>query len=411
MSAHEFKRPEDVDVPAGGLWAKLPIIGGVLAVIGLLGTFATIGTNRVYVLHSYLFAFAVVLSLALGCLGFVLIQHVVRAGWSVGIRRIAENGGKAIWIFALLFIPIAVFAHDIFPWTHEEHLDAILQKKAPYLNLPFFYMRSVVYLVCWIVLGFVLHRKSVQMDAGDPVRADTNQRFLWKFSSGGILVFGVTLSFASFDWLMSLQPHWYSTIFGVYYFAGAMLGFFAFLTLVVMGLQRAGMIKTAVTTAHYHDFGKYIFGFTIFWAYVSFSQFMLMWYANIPEETEFYYHRAHPDHGWAVLTYALPITNFFLPFFFLLSRHVKRNRALLAIAAVYILAVHALDLYWLVMPTAEITPGHFVHFPNPLLWVDVMALVGVAGAWLAAFGWHLNSNKVLAMGDPRLEESMAHENY
>lgn len=406
MSAHDVKIPEDVEVTSSTLWSKLPIIGLVLGVVGLAGTFATFGANRDYVLHSYVFAFMTVLSVSLGALAFVLIQHVVRAGWSATLRRIAENAAKSVWVLALLFIPIAVFAHDIFPWTHEEHMDDILRKKAPYLNTTFFYVRAAVYFVIWIVLAHVLHKNSVAMDTAGFEEKERRTRFLWKLSAAGIFLYALSQTFASFDWLMSLQPHWYSTMFGVYYFAGSMLGLYSFVALVVMGLQRAGLAKAAVTTEHYHDLGKFIFGHTIFWAYIAFSQFMLIWYANIPEEVEFFYHRTHPEHGWAVISYALPILNFFVPFFFLLSRHMKRSRVALAVGAIYTLFVHVVDVYWLVLPTAK-----GAHFPDPRMWIDIAALVGVSGIFLAVYGWHQNKSRVVAVGDPRIEESLVHENY
>lgn len=406
MSAHDVKIPEDVEIPSSSLWSKLPIIGLVLGVIGLAGTFATFGANKDYVLHSYLFAFLTVLSISLGALAFVLIQHVVRAGWSATLRRIAENAAKAVWVFAILFIPIAVFAHDLFPWMHEEHMDDILRKKAPYLNVTFFYIRAAAYFVVWIVLTYLLHKHSVAMDTAGFEEKERRTRILWKLSAAGIFLYGVSQTFAAFDWLMSLQPHWYSTMFGVYFFAGSMLGLYSFLTLVIMGLQRAGLVKDAVTTEHYHDLGKFIFGHTVFWAYIAFSQFILIWYANIPEEVEFFYHRAHPEHGWATLSYALPILNFFVPFFFLLSRHMKRSRVALAVGAAYTLVVHIIDVYWLVAPTA-----HGAHFPDGRLWIDIAALVGIGGLFLAAFGWHQKKNRVVAVGDLRIEESLVHQNY
>lgn len=406
MSAYDVKIPEDVEITSSSLWSKLPIIGLVLGVIGLAGTFATFGANKDYVLHSYLFAFMTVLSVSLGALAFVLIQHVVRAGWSATLRRIAENAAKAVWVFALLFIPIAVFAQDIFPWMQEAHIDALVEKKAPYLNTTFFFIRAAAYFAIWIVLTWLLHKQSVAIDTASPEEKERRTRFLWKLSAGGIFLYGLSQTFASFDWLMSLQPHWYSTMFGVYYFAGSMLGLYSFLTLVVMGLQRAGIVKEAVTTEHYHDLGKFIFGHTVFWAYIAFSQFVLIWYANIPEEVEFFYHRAHPDHGWATLSYALPILNFFVPFFFLLSRHLKRSRMALAIGAAYTLVVHVLDVYWLVLPTVS-----DASFLDSRMWIDIAALVGVGGVFLAVFGWHQKQNRVVAVGDPRIAESLVHENY
>jgi hypothetical protein len=216
------------------------------------------------------------------------------------------------------------------------------------------------------------------------------------------------LTAQSIDWLKSLTPHWYSTMWGVYYFAGAMFAFYAFTALVLMGLQKAGLLKTAVTTEHFHDLGKFMFGHTVFWAYIGFSQFMLQWYANMPEETEWWMHRV--EGGWKTVSYALPVIHFFLPFLYLVSRHVKRSRTGLAIAGFYFLAVHAIDLYWIVLPNVtEGGHGGHPHFAPSL--VDVTAIVGVFGLFFAVFAFFLNKNKVICIGDPRLAESMAHENY
>lgn len=405
MSEHHVSIPEDVRLPQTALWSKLPLLGIVAGAAGLVATFATLGTNREYVAHSYLFAFALWLSVALGCLAFVLIQHVVRAGWSASVRRLFESGMAPLWVFALLFIPVAWLGHDLFPWTHAEHLDETLKKKIPYLNEGFFFVRAALYFVIWVALSQYLYRRSVRLD--DVSDAHAKKRIvhsLWKAGALGVILFGLSQSFAAFDWLMSLQPHWYSTMFGVYFFAGSMLGAYSFITLVAMALQRDGAIKTALTTEHYHDLGKFLFGHTVFWAYIAFSQFMLIWYANIPEEVEFFYVRM--EHGWAPLSYILPLSNFFIPFFFLLSRHVKRNRVALACAAVYIFVVHMVDIYWLVMPT--VSHG---HFPNSNLWIDVAAVVGVGGIFLAVFGWYLSRHNLVATGDPRLVESLTHQNF
>jgi hypothetical protein len=218
-------------------------------------------------------------------------------------------------------------------------------------------------------------------------------------------------TFAAFDWLMSLQPHWYSTIFGVYFFAGSMLFTFSFMVLILLGLQKAGALRNVVTTEHYHDLGKFMFGFTVFWAYIGFSQFMIIWYANIPEEVEFYYHRL--AHGWEFVSWMMPITHFFVPFLFLLSRHVKRHRTGLAVGAVWIIVMHIIDIYWLVMPNFAahgLKVGE--HAPHMHVNVgDIGALIGVFGIFLAVFGFLLNRNSLAASGDPRFEESLAHENY
>jgi len=403
----EIKIPEDIDIPKSSLWAKLPFIGAGLGVIGLGATFSQWGSDKEHVFFSYLFAFMFALSIALGSLAFVLIQHLVRAGWSAAVRRIAENAAMTLPVFGLLFLPIALAGmHELYPWTHTEHLDAILQKKQGYHNTSFFYIRAVVYFLVWTALAGFFYTKSTGQDSS---KSEDATRAMWKASGVGVLLYGLSQTFAAFDWLMSLQPHWFSTIFGVYFFAGSILVAFTFMAMVAMGLQNGGLIKTTITTEHFHDLGKYIFGHTVFWAYIGFSQFFLIWYANIPEETEFFLHRAH--HGWAGLSYALPILHFFVPFFFLLSRHVKRNRKGLFIGALYMFFMHAVDIYWLVMPNLGAHSGGEAPHAFHAVWMDVTAFIGVFGIFLAAFGFFLNRNKLVAIGDPRILESLKHQNY
>jgi hypothetical protein len=406
LSHDKIEVPQDIEVPATSLFAKLPMLGGILAVVGLGSVLANLGgDNKARAMFSYLFAFEVMLSLALGALGWVLIDHLTRAGWAVVVRRLGETVLPTLPVLLLLWIPIGTAGfHILYPWTHES--DPILESKQWYLNGGFFYLRAAIYWVAWIALGGYLYRTSVKADSAGLEQRDGLTRKLWGISAPGVLIWALTLSFAAFDWLMSLQPHWYSTIFGVYYFAGAILSFYAFLTLITMALQKAGALKTAVTTEHFHDFGKYMFGFTIFWAYIAFSQFMLIWYANIPEETVFFLHRV--SGGWGAISYALPVAHFFVPFLYLLSRHVKRSRVALAWAAVWMLAMQVMDIYWLVLPNFKAGEGEPVLSVS---WMDVMALVGMAGAFLGAFGFFLKKAKVIAVNDPRLPESLAHENY
>jgi hypothetical protein len=299
--------------------------------------------------------------------------------------------------------------HELSPWTHET--DAILERKRWFLSTGFWWGRAIVYFVSWAVFSRFLYRTSVKLDTlGDnPAERDRLIKRTWAVAAPAILVYGLTQSFAAIDWVMSLQPHWYSTIFGVYYFASSMVAFFSVVILLAMALQRAGVLKTAITPEHFHDLGKFTFGFTIFWAYIAFSQFILIWYANIPEETEFYMVRL--EGGWQYVSYALPVVHFFLPFLYLLSRHVKRARWPLAVGAAWMLLMHLVDMYWLILPNYG-THGESAHHAHlAVSWLDGAALVGMAGAFLAAFGVLLKKNKVLAINDPRLPESLAHENY
>jgi hypothetical protein len=439
MSSTVIERPTDITVPASGLWAKMPMIAGGIGAVGTLGTIAMMfGEHKDRAFFAYLFAFMTVLSIALASLGFVLIQHVTRAGWSAVVRRIAEASAATLPIFAVLFIPIAFLGfHSLYPWSHES--DNFLEAKRWWLGATLgngssakFLVRAALYLGIWAVLGQLLWRKSVSLDGliGNAAETEKITHSMWKLSAGGVFLFALSLSFAAVDWMMSLQPHWYSTMYGVYYFAGAMVGFYAFLALAMMAIQKGGMLKTAITTEHYHDVGKFTFGHTVFWAYITFCQFMLIWFANIPEETEFYMVRM--EGGWDKISLAFPIIHFFIPFLFLLSRHVKRSRVGLAIGAAWILVVHTIDIFWNIMPNqgahgapeahgaahgaagevvdaAEAVAHHANHFSVQL--VDVLAFVGIAGLFLAAFSFLLKKGAVVCINDPRLEESLKHENY
>lgn len=398
--------PADVEIPKSSLLYKLPLVffgAGILALVYWVVLFQQDPTRSMF---GYLYGFTVVLSLGLGGMAFVLIQHLTRAGWSVAVRRLPETLIALMPLFILFFLPIALKAHDIFPWMHEEHIDAILQKKVGYLNEAFFLMRSFAYLLAWAVLGVWFYRVSLMQDVGNRFSLTKS---LQAVSAPAIIVFGLSLTFASFDWLMSLQPHWYSTIFGVYFFAGCMLFGLSFMTLMAMLLQKAGLLKSIITGEHYHDLGKLMFGFTVFWAYISFSQFMLYWYGNVPEEIEFYTHRMH--HGWENLSWAMPVIHFFLPFFGLMSRVLKRVKLILTINCLWIIAVHLIDLYWLILPSYNDPNVHDgpPHFHVAL--VDVMALLGLFSVFFGCFLFVLSRRKIVAVGDPRLKESLAFENF
>ncbi|MDQ3265424.1 MAG: hypothetical protein M3Y59_17500 [Myxococcota bacterium] len=407
---HEHTAPTDIDLPRTSLWAKLPLIGGVLAVVGLGATLAmALGEHRERAMFSYLWAFYACLSIALGAWAWVMIEHLARSGWSAAIRRVGETAAVTLPLFALLWIPIATLGyHSLYPWSHET--DAILEKKRWFLGDGFFFGRAIFYFALWSVFSYLLYRWSTRQDSEPSLEGRTALTHkMWRLSAPGILLFALTSSFAAIDWLMSLQPHWYSTIFGVYLFARSILSFYAFTILVVMGLQKAGVLKS-VTAEHFHDLGKYTFGFTVFWAYIAFSQFVLIWYANIPEETEFYLVRMHG--GWQWISYALPILNFALPFFFLLSRQIKRRRVLLAVAAIWTLLVHLVDLYWLILPNYGMHHGGGHAEPHlAVSWMDFAALFGMVGVFLAVFSFLLARKKVMAVNDPRIFESLAHENY
>lgn len=392
--------PDDLDIAKTSKLQWVPILGLILGLVGIVIWATGFRGDSERQMFGYLFAFISVLSLVLGCLFFVMIQHLTRAGWSVVVRRVAELGAATMPLLALLFIPIALFAEKLFPWTHDTELGA----KAGYLNMPFFLTRSVGYFVIWIALSWWLFRSSVSQDDGKNPMETKKQ---WGVSAPGMALFALTLTFASIDWVKSLQPHWYSTMFGVYFFAGCFLSGLAFMTLMILVLQKSGTLAKSVTLEHLHDLGKLMFGFTVFWTYIAFSQFMLYWYANIPEETEFYFHRL--DHGWEYVSYAIPLTNFFIPFLFIMSRHMKRKKIVLGVFCVWTLLFHFVDLFWVIMPNYGAHGGH--ELPHAAINLhDVAALVGMLSLLVAFVTFLALRQKVAPAGDPRLQESLAFEN-
>jgi hypothetical protein len=374
----------------------------VLAVLGLGGSLALglAGESRPQLWHSWLVGSLFVLSIALGALFFVLVHHATQAGWGVVVRRIAEDVMATLPFLALLFVPLLFGMGDLFHWSHAEAVkqDHLLHHKEPYLNVPFFLIRTALYFVVWSALALWFGRQSRLQDATGDHEITRRMR---KMSAPGLILFALTVTFFAFDWLMSLDPHWYSTIFGLYFFAGSAMGFFAFLSLLVIAGRRSGLLAAVTNDEHQHDIGKLLFTFVSFWAYMAFSQYMLIWYANLPEETSFFFKRMAGS--WSTATIVLGLGHFIVPFFFLLPRTVKRSAAALAAASVWLLAMHLLDLYWLVMPNL-----HPAGMALGLL--DVAAVLGCCGVFLAAFGLALKRQALVPLRDPRLPESLTFEN-
>ncbi len=392
-----------------GRAAPLVRSAGVIGLVGLaLAALLGLSSGWPALFRAYIVAYAFVLSLSLGGLFFVMLHHVTRAGWSVVVRRLAEFVAATMPMMVVLFLPLLVplltGMKGVYPWLDAAAVqhDEALHAKQLYLNVPFFLVRWAIYFVIWIWLARYFLTRSLEQDANGDVRLTLRMQVV---SGPGMVLFGFTLTFAAIDLLMSLSPHWFSTIFGVYYFAGSTIGILAVLTLLVAMLQRTGHLTEAVNAEHYHDLGKLIFAFTVFWAYIAYSQYMLIWYANIPEETFWYARRqAGP---WATLSIlALLFGHFVVPFLALLSRWPKRHKALLAVASVWMLLVHWFDLYWLAVPGATQPAGGL-----PLGLRDAACLVGVGGLFVAALARQFGHRSLIARGDPRLPESLAFENF
>ncbi|MDA2926472.1 quinol:cytochrome C oxidoreductase [Acidobacteria bacterium AH-259-G07] len=390
---------EGISISQGHPWSRSP---GVAAGVGLVGLVVSIvvGLGDLRQLwHSYLVSCLFYLSLGLGALFFVLVQFVSRAGWSVVVRRLAEQVMGTLPVVAVFFLPLALGLQELYPWSRTEVVaqDALLQYKRPYLNPSFFYLRSLVYLISWSIMAWWFRHRSLQQDeVGDL----TITRRLQTASAPALVWFGVTVTFAAFDWIMSLDPYWYSTIFGVYFFSGCVVAGLAFLVLIALWLQREALSRV-VSFEHFHGLGKLLFGFMVFWAYIAFSQFLLIWYANIPEETVWYAQRL--THGWWWVTAFLALGHFVLPFFFLLPREVKRKRVTLVTAGVWLLAMHYLDLYWLVMPNLH-PEGFHPHLLDATTWI------ALGGLFLGFLGISMRHSALVPIRDPRLAESLSFEN-
>ncbi|MCA9138856.1 MAG: quinol:cytochrome C oxidoreductase [Planctomycetales bacterium] len=427
MSEHAAPAVKPADDPAFQLPAslaglQLPMLGGGLAMLligmGLANAVPAEYEMPRFGMSAYLTAFLYVLTIVLGCLFFVLIQHLVRAGWSVVVRRVAEFMMFMIFPMAFLFLPIlfAVFREgSLFVWTDPNfatdlHLDQKMwATKLIFLSPGFFVVRAAIYFAIWIGLAVYYWRGSVNQDETGE-RAATDRMQFW--SGPATMAFSLSLSFAAFDWGMSLAPMWFSTMFGVYMFAGGILAAHCVITLLTYVLQRSGAMRDEVTPEHYHDLGKYMFGFIVFWTYIGFSQYMLIWYGNIPEETEWFFTRQ--EGGFGLISLSLIFFHWLIPFFGTMSRRFRRRPGLMAFWAAYILILHFIDIYWLVMPEARAITSHGHTIPS------FGGAIGIAASLLCVIGMSTlvlglvlrvaGGNRLVPVRDPRLRESIIFEN-
>ncbi len=346
--------------------------------------------------HSYLTAFVFWVTIGLGGLFFTLLHHLTGAVWSVVLRKFSESLMAVLPWMLLFFIPVVLGMHELYHWSHADVVakDHLLLGKAGFLNPTFFTIRGIGYFAIWIILSMSLFRLSVKQDIEHT--AGITEKFK-KISAPGMLLFALSLTFASFDWLMSLDPHWYSTIFGVYIFSGTVLAVLATLLLVTLFLRAKGFLEGVITIEHYQDVAKLLFAFTVFWAYIAFSQYFLIWYGNIPEETVWFLHRWQGS--WKTVSMVIVLGHFVLPFIILVTRSSKRNLKLLWVMGFWFLFIHWLDIYWLVLPTFH---KHSAHFS----WLDFTAMLGIGGVFMSIFWRNLTGNKLVPMNDPELAESL-----
>jgi hypothetical protein len=446
---------------------NLAKIAGFVGIIGgvLLGYFLDPGHTFRRFYFAYLVSFMFFLSIALGALIFVLLQHLTRAGWSVSMRRSAEGLAMTMPILFALSAPILLSVliqrGDLYRWaqpvpanahheTLDEHrevvaaggnprasaqgeghdakenshrvppLDELTLKKRAVLNPWFFTLRIVLYFAIWSGIAIWYWRRSAEQDKTGAIELTEQMQ---ERSAPMLLILAITMTFASFDLLMSLDPHWFSTMMGFYFITGCILASFAALILCLGLLQRLGYLRLSVTTEHYHDLGKWTFGFVFFWGYIAFSQFMLIWYASIPEEVGWYVRRGastamqhlHPPdghgplNGWTIVSLILLFGQFIIPFVGLMSRSPKRRRPVLMFWAAWVLVFHWVDLYWVIMP--EYAVDHATGLSRVYFGVvEILCFLGVGGIFMATYLRFLAKNALRPLHDPRIDESVIFQN-
>jgi hypothetical protein len=371
-------------------WQQWALIVGVVFTVLLMVGFVL---NRQQFFHSYVFAFSFWAGISVGSLALLMLQHMTGGGWGLVIRRVLEAATQTLPLVALLFIPMVAGAPWIYIWTHPEEVQkhAALQVKAEYLSLPFFTVRAAIYFAIWILLAYLLTRWSRLQDQTAESQYTKKMRVL---SGPGMILLVFTVTFASIDWFMSLDPLWYSTIFGFIFVAAWALSALAFVIAVMACLVREEPMESFVAQLHFHDLGKLLLALVMLWTYFSFSQYLIIWSADLPEETRWYLPRTHG--GWGLIALLVVLFHFAFPFLFLLSRSFKRNARKLVVVAVLILVMRLFDLFWTIAPTW--THEHF-HFG----WMDVVAPIAMGGLWLAMFCWALTRRPLVPINDPQYE--------
>jgi len=416
MSHHQAVAPKPADDSAFTMPALLSGLSIPLCVVGLIALVggAFLGTSALggqFGMSVYLTAYMYALTISLGALFFVLIQHLTRAGWSVVVRRVAELMMVMLIPLTVLFIPIAwsVWNGELYAWSdpgyQAEHgvPDEIWSEKVRWLNPEWFTFRSCLYLGIWCVTAYWYFAKSQRQDETGEV---TLTESMQARSGPAIILFSFCTAFAAFDWVMSLAPMWFSTMFGVYVFTGGILSAHCAIALLSFALQKQGAMRDEVTIEHYHDLGKLIFGFICFWAYIAFSQYMLIWYANIPEETHWFYVR-YPgfSESFGPMAIALMVFHWGVPFLGIMSRHVRRRPWAVALWSAYVLVWHYVDLYWTIMPEANLGTGGAVG-----ILASILCVIGMVALMLGLIIKVGSFYRLIPVRDPRLGESLAFEN-
>lgn len=406
MDSHASSAPRVFTLPPemGGRFQFVALVVGVIALAAAGVVALVVPGTLVQFFHSYLMAYLFWTTLALGCLGLLMVQYVARGAWGVTIRRILEAGTRTLPLMAILFVPLIFGIHSLYEWSHEEALreNAIVQLKHGYLNTPFFLARTGLYFAIWLGLAFLLNHWSDKQDETGDYAFGQSARNL---SGPGIVIFALSVTFASVDWIMSLDVEWYSTIFGILFMVGSGMSAMAFAIVVLAALREREPLKSILTAMHFHDLGKLMLAFVMLFAYISLSQFLIIWMGNLPEEIPWYLRRMRGP--WQYLSFGLVMLHFAVPFLLLLSSDLKRRPRTLARVALLILVMRLVYEFWTIAPEVEeravphFTPFH-IHF------LDFLLPIGIGGIWLAVFLWQLRGRPILPVHDSLLERTLTH---
>jgi len=370
-------------------------VGAAAAALSILGAWM----DRGQFFRSYLVAFLYWLSIALGCSAIAMLHHLTRGGWGLMIRRVLEAASGTLPLVALFFVPLLFGLPELYRWARPDEVraDALLRHQAVYLNAPFFISRAALYFAIWCGFAWVLQRLSARQDAtGDPALP----RRMQMIAAPGLVLYCLTATFASIDWLMSLDSRWYSTIYGVYFVGGHAIAGLSFAVLVALYLSSRGPMSAAFRPIHFHDYGKLLLTFVVLWAYFAVSQLIIIWSGNLAEEITWY--RGRLLGGWSGVSLALVTLHFALPFLLLLSREGKRNAGRLSAVAILLLVMRWVDLHWLALPALS-PDGPAFH------WLDAATAIALGGLWLSAFAGRLARRPLLPIRDPFLPEALAHD--
>jgi hypothetical protein len=395
MAAQEYQAPESV----GRLQQRALFIGGVALLVSILG--AVRAPELFY--PSYLMSFLLILGLTVGSLGLLMLQHLTSGHWGIIIRRPLESATRTLPLIAAFFLPILFFGMKYLygAWLNPEALEKepLSQFQQTYLTGGRFQVRAVIYFAIWLVLMFIFNYLSKQQDTN---QADREVRLRLKMLAGpGIILYVFVMTFAAIDWVMSLSPHWASTIYGFLFVAGQLISSMALMIAVVVLLARTEPFASVLQKRHLHDLGKLLLAFVMLWAYFDFSQLLIIWSGNQPEEITFYRTRLYG--GWGVVAVIVLVFHFFVPFFLLLSQDVKRNAKVLPKIAIWLIFMRLVDLFWMTRP-------EFTSRAMPT-WLDVVLPIALGGLWLGLFAFNLKQRPLLPLGDPKLAEAIEHHEH